>query len=181
MTRVRSRAGRARSALTSAVLVTLMLLPSMVRAQVPRPTSQPEVRLDGIFGRQPAVQLGAGVQVPMGYYVRVGLDVAVGVATEDREALLGSAEAPPGPLDGRADLLVRFLLDPFRQSAFGLSLGGGLSARAEPGDRVRPRLLVAMDIEGRRSARGLVPALQVGLGGGLRVGVVLRRGARLMR
>ena len=78
-------------------------------------------------------------------------------------------------------LLVRFLLDPFRQSAYGLSMGGGLSARAEPGDRVRPRLLLAVDLEGRRSSRGLVPALQVGLGGGVRVGVVLRRGAKLMR
>jgi len=174
--------GRARGVLAaSSVLAALAPFAPAVRAQVPRPTVQPELRLDGIFGHQPAVQLGGGVQVPMGYYVRVGLDVAVGVATVDRAAPVGSGDTPPGPLDGRADLLVRFLLDPFRQSAFGLSLGGGLSARAEPGDRVRPRLLVAMDVEGRRSTRGLVPALQVGLGGGLRVGVVLRRGARLMR
>jgi hypothetical protein len=135
---------------------------------------QPELRLDVIAGHQPAVQLGAGAQIPMGYYVRVGLDGAVGVPTG------ANAPSPRRP-DARADLLVRFLLDPFRQSAYGLSLGGGLSARAEPGDRVRPRLLVAVDLEGRRSARGLVPALQVGLGGGARVGVVLRRGARVMR
>jgi len=172
----------ARGALASGgVLVAITFCAPAARAQVPRPMTQPELRLDGIFGDQPAVQVGAGVQIPMGYYVRVGFDVAVGVSTEDRKALLGSADTPPGPLDGRADLLVRFLLDPFRQSAFGLSLGGGLSARSEPGDRVRPRLLVAMDIEGHRSARGVVPALQVGLGGGLRVGLVLRRGARLMR
>jgi hypothetical protein len=120
------------------------------------------------------VQAGAGVQIPMGYYVRVGLDGAVGVPT--------GANAPsPRRVDARADLLVRFLLDPFRQSRYGLSLGGGLSARAEPGDHVRPRLLVAMDLEGRRSSHGVVPALQVGLGGGVRVGVILRRGARLMR
>jgi hypothetical protein len=175
-------ASRARAALaTGGVLAALTILAPAARAQVPRPTTQPELRLDGIFGHQPAVQLGAGVQIPMGYYVRVGLDAAVGVATEDRTALIGSADVPPGPLDGRVDLLIRFLLDPFRQSAFGLSLGGGVSARAEPGDHVRPRLLVALDVEGRRSARGVVPALQVGLGGGLRVGVVLRRGARLMR
>ena len=150
-------------------------------AQLPTPTVQPEVRLDAIAGHQPAVQAGVGVQVPAGYYVRVGLAAAVGVAVGDRSAFPGSPDSPPGPLDGRADLLVRFLLDPFRQSAYGLSLGGGLSARAEPGDRVRPRLLVAADLEGRRSAHGLVPAVQVGLGGGVRIGVVLRRGARLMR
>ena len=174
-------ATRALAVMAAGGLAALTTLAPVARAQVPRPTTQPELRLDGIFGHQPAVQLGAGVQIPMGYYARLGLDAAVGVATEDRKARTGSADAPPGPLDGRVDLLVRFLLDPFRQSAFGLSLGGGVSARAEPGDRVRPRLLVAMDVEGRRSARGLVPALQVGLGGGLRVGVVLRRGARLMR
>jgi len=171
---------RRRCTTLAGFIVAGALAPS-VQAQIPTPSMQPEARLDVIAGRQPAVQVGVGIQVPMGYYVRVGLDGAVGVATRDRKALIGSADAPPGPLDGRADLLVRFLLDPFRQSAYGLSVGGGLSARAEPGDRVRPRLLVAMDLEGRRSSRGLVPALQVGLGGGVRIGVVLRRGAKVMR
>jgi hypothetical protein len=150
-------------------------------AQVPKPSVQPELRLDVIAGHQPAVQAGAGVQIPMGYYVRLGLDGALGVATGNRTALIGTADAPPGRLDGRVDLLVRFLLDPFRQSAYGLSVGGGLSARAEPGDRVRPRLLVAADLEGRRTTHGIVPAIQLGLGGGVRIGVVVRRGARVMR
>ena len=166
---------------TLAALAALAVLALDAHGQLPRPSLQPELRLDVLAGHQPAVQVGAGVQLPIGYYVRVGLDGAVGVATRDRAARLGSADAPPGPLDGRADLLLRFLLDPFRQSAYGLSVGGGLSARAEPGDRVRPRLLVAVDLEGRRSTRGIVPAVQVGLGGGVRLGVVLRRGARLMR
>jgi len=159
---------------TLAPVGALLCISATARAQIPRPTVQPELRLDVIAGHQPALQLGAGAQIPMGYYVRVGLDGAVGAPTG------ANAPSPRRP-DARADLLVRFLLDPFRQSAYGLSLGGGLSARAEPGDRVRPRLLVAVDLEGRRSARGLVPALQVGLGGGARVGVVLRRGARVMR
>jgi hypothetical protein len=143
-------------------------------AQLPTPGVEPEVRVDVIAGHQPAVQLGAGAQVPLGYYVRMGLVGAVGAPT-------GSDAPSPRRADARADLLVRFLLDPFRQSAYGLSIGAGLSARAEPGDRVRPRLLVAVDLEGRRSAHGLVPALQVGLGGGARIGVVLRHGARAMR
>jgi len=154
--------------------VALAAFAPALHAQVPRPSVHPELRADVIAGHQPAVQFGAGLQVPMGYYVRIGVDGAVGVPTG------GDAPTPRGA-DGRADLLVRFLLDPFRQSAYGLSLGGGLSARAEPGDRVRPRLIVALDVEGHRSSHALVPALQVGLGGGVRVGVVLRRGARLMR
>jgi hypothetical protein len=163
------------------LVLALPLAVAVADAQLPQPTIHPETRLDVIVGHQPAVQLGAGVQIPMGYYVRVGLDAAIGVATNDREALPGSPDSPPGPLDGRADLLVRFLLDPFRQSPWGLSLGGGLSARAEPGDHVRPRLLAAVDFEGRRSTRGIVPAIQVGVGGGVRLGVLLRRGSRLMR
>ena len=171
-----------RRAITAfAVSAAMAGAPTRAHAQVPAPVLQPEARLDVIAGHRPAVHAGVGVQIPVGYYVRVGLDGAVGVATWDRKSLVGSADAPPGPLDARADLLVRFLLDPFRQSRYGLSVGGGLSARAEPGDRVRPRLLVAMDLEGRRSSHGLVPAVQVGLGGGVRVGLVLRRGARLMR
>jgi hypothetical protein len=164
--------GARRAAWTAGILLAGSAAPA--RAQVPSPTVEPELRLDVIAGHEPAVQAGAGVQVPMGYYVRVGIVGAVGVPT--------GADAPsPRRADARADLLVRFLLDPFRQSRYGLSIGGGLSARAEPGDRVRPLLLVAMDLEGRRSSHGLVPALQLGLGGGVRVGMILRRGARLMR
>ena len=155
-------------------LVAIASIGPHAQAQLPTPGVEPEVRLDVIAGHQPAVQLGGGAQIPLGYYVRMGIDAAVGLPT-------GSDAPSPRRVDARVDLLVRFLLDPFRQSAYGLSIGGGLSARAEPGDRVRPRLLVAVDVEGRRSAHGLVPALQVGLGGGVRVGLLLRHGARLMR
>jgi hypothetical protein len=141
------------------------------------PPAAGEVRADAILGHQPAVQLGAGVQLALGYYVRLGLDGAVGVRLDDATARGGSASR----VDGRVDLLTRFLLDPFRQSAYGLSLGGGIGLRAEPGDRVRPLLLVAVDLEGRRSRRGWSPALQLGLGGGVRAGVVLRRGAAAAR
>lgn len=168
---------RALPARVLATLVSMVMLATLVTtagAQLPTPSVHPEARLDVIAGRQPAVQVGAGLQIPMGYYVRVGLDGAVGVAT-------GALPPSTNRADARADLLIRFLLDPFRQSAYALSVGGGVSARAEPGDHVRPRLLVAADFEGRRSAHGLVPALQVGLGGGVRLGVILRRGERLLR
>jgi hypothetical protein len=52
-----------------------------------------------------------------------------------------------------------------------------MSLRADSGDRARPLLLVAAELEGRRSALGIVPAVQLGLGGGVRVGILLRRGA----
>lgn len=150
-------------------LLALAAAPPRARAQAQLPPAlhaQPEARIDLIAGAWPAVQAGLGVQVPVGYYVRVGADAAIGMRTD---AVSGSR------MDGRVDLLGRFLLDPYRQSAIGFSAGAGLSARVEPGERVTPVLLVAMEVEGRRRASGWAPALQVGLGGGARVGVVLRR------
>jgi hypothetical protein len=148
--------------------------PHRVVAQQPAaPSISPELRADALLGHQPAVQVGGGVQIPLGYYVRLGIDGAVGMRIGDAASLARSTSR----LDGRVDLLVRFLLDPFRQTSHGLSVGGGMGLRAEPGDRARPVLLVAVDVEGRRSARGWAPAVQLGLGGGVRVGVVLRRGA----
>lgn len=156
-----------------ALVIALSAVPTEVSAQNPEsPGLMPEVRGDVILGRQAAVQLGVGVQIPAGYYVRVGVDGAVGMRVHD------TSLSTQHQLDGRLDVLARFLLDPFRQTAYGLSLGGGMSLRAEQGDRVRPVLLVAVDLEGRRSMRGLVPAVQVGLGGGTRIGIVLRRGAQ---
>ena len=158
----------------SALLLAIGLPGAAAAQALPAPTPMPELRVDAIAGDRPAVQLGAGLQIPAGYYVRIGVDAAAGVP-------VGRREATPRRADARADLLVRFLLDPFRQSAYGLSAGAGLSVRAEPGDRVRPVLLVATEVEGRRAAHGWVPALQVGLGGGARFGLLLRRAARLSR
>jgi hypothetical protein len=139
----------------------------LAKAQEAVPTAvMPEVRADVVTGHRPALQLGAGVQIPFGYYVRLGLDGAAGVRVDD---------VTPRA-DARIDVLTRFLLDPFRQSRYGLSVGGGVGLRAEPHDRVRPLLLVAIDLEGRRGVSGWAPAVQVGLGGGARLGLVLRRG-----
>lgn len=164
-----------RVALFSAAVVALLAGASArVRAQaVSTPRVMPELRADVLFGRQAAVQVGAGAQIPLGYYMRLGLDGAVGRRYDDA--------APGSRLDARVDLLTRFLLDPFRQSRYGLSVGGGIGLRAEPGDHVRPVLLAALDVEGRRWSSGWVPALEVGLGGGARVGLVLRRGSATAR
>jgi hypothetical protein len=134
----------------------------------PPMTPAPELRADLIVGVAPAVQLGAGAQIPMGVYARLGAVAAIGARLGD----VGDRSR----LDGRVDLLARFLFDPYRQSAWGVSLGAGLTARFEHAERVRPLLLVALDVEGRRSAGGVSPAFQLALGGGVRFGLALRRG-----
>jgi hypothetical protein len=128
---------------------------------------QSEARLDGIFARTGSVQAGVGVTIPAGIYLRTGLVAGIGAGN--------------GGLEGRSDLVARFSLDPFRQSDWAPYAGAGLSGRyrsAEVGGS-RAYLLVFLGIEGplrNRASPGWVPALEVGLGGGGRVGVVLRRG-----
>ena len=152
-------------------LAALIAMP--VHAQVAT-APLPQLRADVIAGARPAAQVGAGMYAPLGVYVRAGIDVAIG-------SRLDTPANGASRLDGRVDLLGRFLLDPFRQSPWGFSAGAGLSLRAESGDRVRPYLLVALDLEGRRSTHGIAPAVQVGLGGGARIGVILRRVAAANR
>jgi hypothetical protein len=122
-------------------------------------------------GRGTAVQGGAGVQIPIGVYVRVGVIGGLGTRWIDDEARL----------DGRVDVLTRFLLDPFRQSRWGLSAGAGVSVHATSGENVQPDLLVALDLEGPRNSHGFSPAFQVGFGGGFRGGIGLRWTGRATR
>ena len=124
-----------------------------------------EYRADAIVGRGTAAQAGGGVSVPLGVYVRLAADASGGATWRD-----GVTRA-----SGRVDAIGRFLLDPFREVPVALSLGGGVSVPyVEKESPVRPYLVVVVDIEGRARGR-LTPALQLGLGGGTRIGLVLRR------
>ncbi len=127
------------------------------------PPPYAEYRADGIFGNAETVHGGVGLNVPMGIYVRLGLIGAAGVTHRDGDV----------SFSGRTDVIARFLLDPLREMPLGLSLGGGVSVPYEEGTRVRPYLTAVIDVEGRRR-HGISPALQVGLGGGTRVGIFLR-------
>lgn len=152
-----------------ALVALLALRPRAARAQEPGGV-QPELRVDLLTPHPTVGQVGAGLEIPFGWYTRLGLIVAGGAA-RDSGIVVGS---------GRGDVIVRFLLDPFRESTWGLSLGGGVSVRYEPLRGWREYLAVVADVEG--PSRGpVIPALQVGLGGGARVGLVLRRAMPLRR
>ena len=109
------------------------------------------------------LQGGVGVNLPLGSYARLELDGASGV----------TRRAAVDYHSGRGDAIVRFLLDPFSESAWGLSIGGGMSALFAEGARTHAYLVVVADVEAPRVG-GMVPAVQIGLGGGLRVGLVAR-------
>ncbi len=132
-------------------------------AQLLTPTYT-EYRADGIFGRGSTAQAGLGAVYQLGPYVRTSLDAAGGATWYN--ALTRAS--------GRVDLIARFLLDPFREARLGLSMGGGVSVPYTDGQaHVRPVLTAVVDLEGRMR-RDITPALQLGLGGGTRIGVVLR-------
>jgi hypothetical protein len=139
----------------SALAVLLIAGGARLEAQA---QARPEFRLDAAqSGSGRAAEAGAGISIRFGPYLRGGLGASYDVW---RDA--GDVHRV------RVESAVRFLLDPLAQQRWGLSLGAGL------GVRERGYMLVVADLEGP-SRGGVRPALQVALGGGTRVGVVLRR------
>lgn len=164
-------ARRAGGALLLAIAL-LAVAPASARAQVPRAPVAPELRIDVIGARPTSVQGAIGLEIPAGTYMRVGVLGGAGMTIDGDQSSRAA---------GRVDVLARFLIDPFRQARWGFSAGAGVSLRADPGEQVRPRLLAAIDLEGRRTSAGLSPSVQIGLGGGVRGGVGLRWGGRSTR
>jgi hypothetical protein len=164
------RLGLGPRAVASCVLVALAWFPARANAQERIPVYA-EYRGDAIVGRGTAAEGGMGIVIPAGVYVRTSIDGAGGVTWRD-----GASRA-----SGRVDVIGRFLLDPFRQTRLGVSLGGGVSVPYASGDaHVRPYLTAVVDVEGPVRRR-FTPAVQVGFGGGARVGVVLRTSPRAWR
>lgn len=124
------------------------------------PSAAIEGRVDAIFSKKPTAQAGVGLSMFAGTYVRTGIVGAVG-ANEDGAT-------------GRADAFVRFHLDPFRQSRSAPYGGAGLSTRFDAGSRPRAYLLVFAGIDGP-VRNGLTTSFEAGLGGGARIGIVLRQ------
>ncbi|HSA55210.1 MAG TPA: hypothetical protein VLE53_05865 [Gemmatimonadaceae bacterium] len=124
----------------------------------------PEARLDVLLSRSTAVHVGAGLSLPAGRYVRPTVVVAAGPAWDGDSARTS----------GRVEALARFVLDPFRESRVGLYAQGGLTALYNPWERWRGALAVGFGAELPARAGG-VWALEVGVGGGVRFGLALRR------
>jgi hypothetical protein len=129
-----------------------------------KPAVQFEARLDVLGGPPAGAQVGAGVNVAAGYYTRIGADLAAGASSRD-----GGVAA-----SGRVDLAARYLLDPFHEFRWGPYAGGGVTALWDGRANWRAGLLLLIGIEGPAHA-GWRTAVELGLGGGARLGLVLRR------
>ncbi|HJQ18818.1 MAG TPA: hypothetical protein VJ867_00625 [Gemmatimonadaceae bacterium] len=136
----------------------LLLMLTLATAATAQNVVQPEVRLDAVGPRVYSVQPGVGLNAALGYYAR--LSGVAGYAPDADARFLGD--------HWRADVIARMLLDPFREQRWALSVGGGVSIRR------RSYLTMILDLEGPPLS-GMLPAIQVGLGGGVRGAFVLRR------
>ena len=147
-------------------------LPVVGSAQIVQQKIQSEGRLDAIFARSAGVEAVYGFTVPVGIYVRSGLVAGIGAGRHG--------------VEGRTDFISRFSFDPFRQTRWAPYAGAGLSGRyrSKLDGGVRAYLLVFLGVEGPLplgELSGWVPAVEVGLGGGARVGLILRRGVNARR
>ncbi len=128
------------------------------------PRIQPEVRAEAALARHASAMVMGGANTPLGLYLRAGAAVGAGVADSENGAVVAT----------RADLSLRFLLDPFAEHAWGPYAGGGLTVRRDGTTPARVGLLLILGVEGRR-ARRWTPAVEAALGEGIRFAVVLRK------
>ena len=154
------------------ILLAVVAVPSVIRAQA-RPPVRAEMRVDATAANVDRLEIGAGPIVPMGTYVRLALLVGGGVARDDTRA----GETANRVAAARADVIARFQIDPFHQSRRGLYGGGGVSYLASKGRRGQAYVAIVAGME-LRDRGHVAPAIEVALGGGLRVGVALRSTAR---
>jgi hypothetical protein len=152
------------TAIVTATL-TACLWPRAAWCQQAGSVVQPELRADLLAARSSAVQLAVGAVAPAGEYLRLGGDLGAGVA--------GGTGGPF--FSTRADFYGRFHLDPRAESRWVPYLVAGGSFRADQRARGRLYALAAIGVEGP-AHHAVVPAFELGLGGGVRAGIVLRRG-----
>lgn len=168
--RMTRRPGLARSravARALAAVATLALSARVACAQRPAPLRPtPILRADAILeAGATTLHAGGGIVLPAGYQARVVIEGGAGATRRD-------ADWQPS---ARLDATARFLFDPFRETRWALSAGGGAGLRWERGAGPRPVALVVVGVQGRADRRRWLRGIELGLGGGVRLGVTLAR------
>ena len=128
----------------------------------PAPRVAIEARVDALVSKVSAVHAGAGFTVKTGTYLRSGLDAGLGASRDG--------------ISGRIDFVNRFHLDPFRQFKWAPYAGGGLGVRFDDNRNERVYVLVFLGMDGP-VRNGFGTSFEAGLGGGGRIGMIIRRAA----
>lgn len=160
----------------AALLAALALVAAPAAAQAPGSLAlgpiEPEVRIDAVVAEhRRTYHLGVGAFRSVGRAVRLGMVVGGGVT--DRDAEYEEAEYEATRLSSRAELVARFTLRTSDAGRPQLYLGAGAGATwvtSESGRGVA-HVLVGGEVYGG----GWRHAFELGLGGGVRLGLVLRR------
>ena len=162
-------------AATSGLLLAALAPVAAAQSNPPLPRLMNEGSVNGRWSRGNMIEAGWSVIIPISPYVRTHLTAAGGYIWRN----------PIWMRESRYETTTRFLLDPFRQSRYGLSFGGGVGMTNSDGlygrpdpfgnrpQRWRPFLVAYSDLELRKTA-GLTPAVQLGIGSGIRLGLLVR-------
>lgn len=132
--------------------------------QAKEPAFQTEARVDGFFASGTALQLGGGGAWVLSRDLRL-------VALAGLGSTLSSGNAT---FSGRADLLARFVLDPDRVNKWSLYGEGGLGVQSDTAGAWRGVLVAVVGLEGPNWGTWM-PFAEAGYGGGLQIGLGLRR------
>lgn len=125
---------------------------------------QPEGRIDLFFASSTTVQAGGGGAWTLDPNVRLVMLGALG----------STLTHGVGQFSARADLLVRYVLDPERTQHWALYGTGGLSLRYEVQPSWRGALVALVGLEGPVWGRW-TPWIEAGYGGGVQLGFGVRR------
>lgn len=151
-------------AAAAAICAPANLAAQRVLAAERQPALVPAFRVDAFIGSAVGAQVAAGVIGAPAYNVRLQFDLGAG----------GVSRASGWEPAGRTEFLFRWMSDPFRRARWAAHAGGGVGLLFERSRVTRPLAIVTMGIEGPVRGRWQ-PGVEVGLGGGVRAGMTLRR------
>ena len=123
-------------------------------------TYVPSLRLDVLGGKPTALQAGAGIAFPFSNYFSIGGTLGAGVSSTG--------------FSGRVDGYGQFSLDPYHQSEWEPYVGGGVTVRGDGGGPGTRTYLLAFIGANGPSTGSIAPGVELGLGGGVRLGVTMR-------
>jgi hypothetical protein len=141
----------------------LLIVVSSARAQASH--AELEARLDAIIANRSALQAALGADIPISPAIHLELAAGIGPSF---------ANGAGADISARGDAIVHFLLDPRHAMRWSPYAGGGIGARYDRGPDWRAVAIIVAGVNAPRWKHA-IPFIEVGLGGGFRLGAGLRR------
>ena len=142
-------------------IVSTGVIANPVRAQ----RIEPEARIDAVVAHRSALQGALGLDIPFSPELHLELAAGAGPAF---------GGGPGSSVSARGDAVVHFLLDPQHLLRWTPYAGGGVGARYDRSADWRAVAIVVVGVNAPRWKHA-IPFLEVGLGGGFRIGAGVRR------